>query len=213
MTLANLNLSINNPGVVLIGVMGQAGTGKDTVANILFDVLTEYVGILHLAGPVKDAAAAKFGVNRHYFDMKKHEVDPFWGITYRAMAQWEGTEATRETASKILGRFGNDFWLLANKKRIEESDYEVIVIPDVRFQNEYEYIVRNKGCVIDLSGSPSRGKGAEGGIQNHASEKLEIDCYAPSQTYKIFNGGSYQDLLKKVTELAPQLLQHKLANV
>lgn len=206
-------------GYLLVGIMGPAGSGKDTVANLLH-VIFPWGASFSFADALKQAAAAKFGVDidNFYDPEKKQLIDPFWGISYRQMIQWEGTEATRNTVHHILPHIGNQFWLYRHAKYVEEAFNEgfhnyaeaLVTVPDVRFQNEYDYIVHNGGYVIDLSGSPIRGGGAANGIANHVSEQLCIEQHKILQTYSILNDGSLEELRKKVTDLANQLINiHK----
>lgn len=209
-------------GYLLIGIMGPAGSGKDTVADMLHNSFRWGVSYA-FADPLKEAAAIKFGVEVENFHdpEKKQLIDPFWKISYRQMAQWEGTEATRNVAHQILPNIGDQFWIYRHAKYVEEAftqtfkDYAntLVTVPDVRFQNEYDYIVHNGGYVIDLSGGPIRGGGAANGISNHASEQLDIDHHKILQTYSILNDGSLEELRKKVTDLANQLIANRKAKL
>lgn len=95
----------------LIGLHGKPRVGKDTVANHLIKKLS-----LLRYGPsvrVKDTAAVMFDVPRAYFDddNMKDQVDPFWKITYRQMAQKVGKESSRDV-------FGDDIWMRHVEKQL-----------------------------------------------------------------------------------------------
>lgn len=202
--------TITQPGVKLLGITGPAHTGKDTVALIWSELFADCFH-MGFANPLKQAAAQKFGVTiNHFHDPElKGKIDPFWGISYRSMVQWEGTEATRNTAHHILGEGAGDaFWILRQVKDINEYvgyKNSWVLIPDLRFQNEYDYIVRNGGNVIDLTGSPVRGDSISVGMANHASEKFGLNLHAERQTYKILNDGTHDQLVSKVRELANRI--------
>ena len=176
---------------ILIGLHGKPRVGKDTVANHLIKKhnLLKY-------GPsvrVKDTTAVMFDIPRAYLDddSMKDQMDPFWGITYRQMAQKVGKESSRDV-------FGDDIWMRHVEKQLQKlatskvcvckhsvdvhtitapcdyygctkcdcSEYrpEPMVIPmqqvaiekppigivlaDVRYANEIEWIKAHDGCVM-----------------------------------------------------------------
>lgn len=119
----------------LVGVTGIALSGKDTFVS----VLTKSGGFMRtaFADPVKDAAAAIYGVPREMFEGSfKMMVDPFWGVTYRKMAQLVGTECVRNV-------LGFHHWVTRAKKEYVGLSMNVpfivgVVLSDVRFENEAE---------------------------------------------------------------------------
>jgi hypothetical protein len=190
----------------LVGIHGHAGTGKDTVAAYLHQYFKD-VYIEAFADPLKKACEQAFGIPLPYFHNPdfKEEVVPVWNTTPRKIAQFFGTEMFRETISALLGpEFSGQFWvrrlegkLIGALKLEDEGDYapdDIVVIPDVRFQNEYDWIMKNKGVVIHLT---RPGKDGNIGIQNHASE-AGIHHNVPERTYFINNTGSIGDLYNEV---------------
>lgn len=134
-----------NPAPTLIGLHGKPRVGKDTVASYLirkYNLLRYGPSV-----PLKDTCAAMFGVPREYFDddNMKDTVDPFWGITYRQMAQKVGKESSRDV-------FGDDIWLRHVEKKIIEIDtlktYNGLVLADVRYENEVHWIKEHGGVVF-----------------------------------------------------------------
>lgn len=133
----------------IIGITGKIGAGKDTLANRLAEKTLERGDyqpiILSFATPLKNACCAFFGwPDIVYTDrVLKEKIDPFWGISPRRAAQMLGTEGFREL-------FGGDVHIKAMEKTIlslPELDKKLILIPDVRFENEASF-VRNKGGMI-----------------------------------------------------------------
>lgn len=146
----------------LIGIHGKPRAGKDALCNHL---CSKYKLLRH--GPsvhVKDATAAMFNVPRSYFDddSMKDKVDEFWGISYREMAQKVGKESSRDV-------FGNDFWMRHVERKIKDVadqkvfvlrhlnpdysvnktiPYEGIVLADIRYANEVEWVKAHGGVVI-----------------------------------------------------------------
>ena len=148
----------------LIGLTGKARAGKTTVANYLW---VDH-GFVHLsfAGPLKMAAKHIFGLKEHQLeDESKELLIEHWKLTPRQMFQKLGTEAVRNV-------FGNDTWV----KRMALSLAEVratddVVISDVRFPEEAEFIVRQGGVLVEIVRRDAGLSGAEGG---HASENHVI---------------------------------------
>ena len=189
----------------LIGIHGHAGVGKDTIAMYLnewyIDCYCE-----SFASPLKDAASQAFGIPRFHFDQSEiKELDnPYWNVSPRKIAQFLGTEMFRETIAKLIPEIGNDFWVKRLEGKLtqqilleDEGEYnenDCVVIPDVRFQNEYDWITGNNGIVIHLTRA---GKDGNIGIPNHASES-GIFLNAPSRTYTISNNSSIGDLYNEV---------------
>ena len=135
---------------MIIGTIGFIGSGKGTVA----DILVEKKGFTKLAfaDAVKDATAAIFGWPRALLEGDtdesrkfREEMDPWWSektgkyITPRYMLQLMGTEAGRDV-------FHQDLWILALEKKL--GMYQNVVISDVRFPNEIEFIQRMGGFVV-----------------------------------------------------------------
>ena len=135
---------------MIIGTIGFIGSGKGTVA----DILVEKKGFTKLAfaDAVKDATAAIFGWPRALLEGDTEESrkfretpDEWWSektgkfITPRYMLQLMGTEAGRDV-------FHPDLWILALEKKL--GMYQNVVISDVRFPNEIDFIQRMGGFVV-----------------------------------------------------------------
>lgn len=150
----------------LIGIHGLPRAGKDTIANFL---VSEHGYLRH--GPsvhVKDAAAAMFGVPREYFDDDniKDRMDPFWKKSYREMAQYVGKECSRDI-------FGEDFWLRHVERQLIEMrslnyQHTGMVLADIRYENEVEWVKKNNGIVLFVIRSVNRPKASNEG---HAAER------------------------------------------
>jgi len=126
----------------VIGISGKARSGKDTIANYLrFSYGYEKYSF---ADPLKRACAEMFGIplEDFYDDDKKDVVNEFWGFSPRRMAQLLGTEGGRNL-------FRQDIWIKRAEVFLNSTDKN-IVIPDVRFENEAEF-VRNYGILIHIN--------------------------------------------------------------
>ncbi len=190
----------------LIGINGYAGAGKDTVAQYI-GTRYQTTYIESFAGALKEACSAAFGIPREAFidPALKDSINKYWGLSPREILQFMGTEIFRGEVSSFVGVPEGDFWLqrmhgrLTGKLICENVDgvYEpgdTIIIPDVRFQNEYEYITQNGGWVIHLTRPGHEGNV---GILDHASED-GIEVTDPAKTYQISNNSTLEKLYEKV---------------
>jgi dephospho-CoA kinase len=176
----------------LIGLAGLKRSGKDTVANFLKEI--GYIQY-SFAQPIKEAVSVMTGYSYEYLDnqdTKEKPLEEFChdgiNITPRLMMQTLGTEWARELIHP-------DFWLIIAKKRIENAKQN-IVISDVRFENEAEFI-RNYGGVVVHIQRPSM---VSNEFSNHASEN-GVEIHAMDKL--IINDGSLNDLREKSMKILP----------
>ena len=158
-----------------IGITGKARSGKDTLASKMGEIFkaepykgkTNWV-IERLAKPLYDIAAMWIG--SPVDDTFKTDIEPVTGVTGRVFLQKLGTEGFRKL-------FGDDVWCkhLENrviqkiKKHQAEESNVIVIVPDVRFNNEAKFIKDRGGLIIRVlrPGSPLKLKGNEA---FHASE-------------------------------------------
>lgn len=141
----------------LIGICGKAGSGKDTLAEGLAKIDVYF--IYHFADPIKNALNAMFGWGPvHWTDREWKEKPIDWlGVSPRVLAQTLGTEWGRD-------KIDRDLWLkIAQEKWRKASGTAVVntksngqiaamgmIIPDVRFENEAQWIRDAGGIVIEV---------------------------------------------------------------
>jgi hypothetical protein len=134
---------------MIIGLVGFIGSGKGTVG----DILVRHHGYhqFAFADALKDAVASIFLWPRGLLEGDsnasrafRERVDPWWShkfgyeVTPRLILQKMGTEACRHGIA-------DNIWIAALEKRIQ--GYKDVVISDVRFPNEIDFI-RSAGGVI-----------------------------------------------------------------
>jgi hypothetical protein len=168
----------------ILGVAGKAGSGKDTVAAWIRDEYRAY--IRPLAFPIKLAIAAMLYTDVSEFNDRAWKETPLpdLKISPRVLAQTLGTEWGRALHP--------DFWLIVLERHLRFlPGTGIVVIPDVRFENEAHWIRERKGFVIHLTRA-----GADGnvGIENHASEQ---GILLGERDVCISNDGSIDDLHDK----------------
>jgi hypothetical protein len=178
----------------IIGITGLKGAGKDAVAAIL----CKGYGFqrIALADKLKEVACDVFDLSDeqvHGTTEQKETVDPRWNQSPREILQHLGTEGFRAVNDEV--------WLRYAFRVIRDGgDLPGVpachnwVIPDVRFPNEAEYIVKNGGeiwRVLRLGLSPGVGS-------QHSSETAGAGIVA---TQTIFNHKSLRYLEAAVTML------------
>lgn len=171
----------------VIGITGKAGAGKDTAATLLSKMYPNS-RIYHFADPLKEACSAAFGIPLAHFNQReiKEMENPFWRKSPRWMAQFVGTEMFRNL-------IGEDFWIRRAEMEYVNADADgigTLIVPDVRFDNEANWIGEHSGTMLEIvrSGIP------EVGISGHASEAgINWNNYR-GEYELIYNDGSFDDL-------------------
>lgn len=136
----------------LVGLTGAAGSGKDSLADYLVENYDYHK--YSFASPIKHALCAMFGWRYEWWEDRefKETVNPDIGFSPRQLAQTLGTEWGRRTLTV-------DFWVRRAQlewKRLNEINDEtygrlpMMVIPDVRFDNEARWIYDAGGIVIHI---------------------------------------------------------------
>lgn len=181
---------------MLIGVLGRKGSGKDTLS----DYVCRKYGYkkMAFATPLKEACKILFNFTDEQVNSDLKEViDTKWSVTPRQALQYLGTDVFRNDIKKILPDIDNNFWvksLFVKYTNFREVDNKTgIIISDVRFQNEIDYIHKNNGIIIKLTrpNNPSS-------LDAHESEK-NIDNM--NGDYTIINDGTIDDLFNNTDNI------------
>jgi hypothetical protein len=169
----------------IIGLCGAAGAGKNTVADMLFDMGYTNFGF---ADPVYRAVAAVLGVSEDSLRDRSTKERPIeWlGKSPRELLQTLGTEWGRDTIR-------DDIWIaIAMRQAAKILEYQKgnggVCLTDVRFANEAEAIKAAGGVVWMVTRSAAclspeaAMHSSEAGIPGHLIDDV------------IANGGSLEDL-------------------
>jgi len=172
----------------IIGLSGPSGAGKTYAANVLRNILNEnasggYFKVESFAAPLKafvlDLAGEKFPLRKD----ARHPVFP--EMTYREALQRIGTEVMRDSLDK-------DIWIRSLDVRTENQD---IIIDDVRFENEVDWIHSKGGIVLRIE--PVEGSVVKGQIwRSHESENGDLK--ADATVLNPFTSSLRDELIKAV---------------
>ena len=173
----------------LIGIAGKARSGKDTAANIL--ISDRGYMKYSLAEPIRRAAKDILMIDEEWLEAGNKEATVEWaGVSYRKFAQLMGTEFAREMLSK-------EFWFKRADAYMGAFSVSVFkdvkfVIPDIRFEDEADWIRRRGGAVFHIT----RPNCEE--VRHHVSEGGV--SFVKGSDYLLDNSGSLGQLFLSVLE-------------
>lgn len=133
---------------LIIAFTGARGVGKTSVAKELIENGKCDYALESFATPIKSMLKA-MGLTEHFVndpDGKQQPIPWLDGVSGRELMQTLGTSWGREMVS-------DDVWLRALNQRLIKyigSD-KIILIDDLRFDNEAEFIHRQGGYIISLT--------------------------------------------------------------
>lgn len=180
---------------MIVGLVGYIGSGKGTVG----DILVRYHGYhqFAFADALKDAVSTIFVWPRGLLEGDsnasrafRERVDPWWSnkfgyeVTPRLMLQKMGSEACRDNIA-------DNIWIAALEKRIQ--GYEDVVITDVRFPNEINFIRSVGGAIVQVKRGPD--PSLEERSKMHISETAWNDV---TPDFLISNEGNLDELKESV---------------
>lgn len=181
---------------MIIGLSGKQRTGKDTLAILLQAALRNKgyeFSRKSLAEPLKIAYAHSAGMTLADLEVNKAE--------HRAGLQQMGEDARRHNP---------DFWI--DRLGASMGQYENIIIPDIRYKNEYDWVRSRGGLVIRVE-TDRHLRQQRGTLTNefHVSE-VNLDTIKAAAWDKIFynNQGTVElqaSAVKFVEQLAPRLCE------
>jgi hypothetical protein len=208
-----------------IGLLGNIGSGKNTVAQYL---ATKGCIPTSFAGPLKDLCANVFGWDRDLLEGETDEsrqfretVDMFWSkklnisnFTPRLALQLIGTDVMRN-------HFNENIWISSLEYRVKKLHHqnECVVISDCRFQNEVKIIQAMNGTIIlvereekpewyDIALKANQGDAVARHIMNrdfkqiHASEWDWIGCHID---FTVKNNSTKEELFEQIDQILEKL--------
>lgn len=131
----------------LIAFAGYQGSGKSLAASYLSNYPKTY--LTKFAGTLKQVASIIYHVPIDYWEYDKNtKQERLQNKTKREVLQIIGTEALRNNLSDDIWIYSLDLELkeLATKKQID-----IVIIDDLRFPNELQFIKQNNGLVAYIN--------------------------------------------------------------
>lgn len=126
----------------IIALCGFKGCGKDFVANYIHDTCSfEH---LKISTKLKDATRLLFDITDDQIEGNKKEcIDERWNITPRQMMQFMGTEMFQFKIQELIPECDRNFWIKSFANAVKANKNKNIVVSDMRFSHEYEYIKKH----------------------------------------------------------------------
>lgn len=174
---------------MIIALTGLAGSGKDTAAQLMSDILGG-AALVALADGPKELAAEHFNVPVEYFHNRdiKDTILSETGMSPRnMMVSW---------FDDLFSKHGEDYTLLANKAKIQ-SIHQVekyVIITDVRYPIEFEWIKEQHIPLFNI-----KRKDVESTI-DHITEQ------GSSKGIIIDNDGTIDDLKRELKDILELIL-------
>lgn len=143
----------------IIGICGDIGSGKDSVANHL--VQAHGYNRTSFAAKLKRVVLDVFGLKPHQVDgTQEQKAAPIPHVvdasgeprTGRSLLEWLGTEGFRT--------MDPDVWVKYAMRQVDQRQHARWVFPDVRFRNEFAAIRARGGLVWEVVkvGGPDHGR-------------------------------------------------------
>jgi|SaaInlStandDraft_1057018.scaffolds.fasta_scaffold175378_2 dephospho-CoA kinase len=157
---------------MLLGLTGKKGSGKDTFA----DYIVKKYGFIKLAfaDQLRNILKVTFNWTDEHFNRENKEKEcKEWKITPREAMQVMGTEVLRELFNnKINTTIKNNkysYHIKCIHNMIIKLKGKNIIISDIRFQDEIEYIKSMDGLIIAINKNVNNNK-----FSNHKSENQNL---------------------------------------
>jgi len=200
----------------IIGISGKIGSGKDTFAELLAEQLHGKVERHALADKLRLITEIISGVRmitthevnkpfcneiKNYSQDQKNIFIKHFNKTIGETLQLVGTELFRNN-------FDTDIWvksLFNEELEVKLNNNKIIVIPDVRFINEANFILKEGGFLIRLDGDPMDVRKNSLRDLNHISE-TNLDNYTGFSKVIYNNKKDIEILRKIVSELITELV-------
>lgn len=165
----------------IVVISGKQFSGKDTVANILRDILGDFI-----LAPLAQAIKLEFGEKKN-LTLKEIEMNK---PLYRAELIELGNKRRAEDQK---------YWI----KRVL-SRKENIIVPDIRLSYELETFKKNEAVTIRVeSGRDERAKRGKL-VSEDDSTETDLDN-VKGWDYVIQNNGTVEQLRKKVLKIAKEI--------
>ena len=202
----------------LIVLSGKKQHGKDTTANILYELLPEVKDIIFFADPLKKMCQQLFPVDAQYFygtDEEKdtplphlEPIDGFWKILLKVspdQSYWTGRLLLQAIGTEVFRAIYPNVWADAWKRRVEDAygfGTDTVICTDCRFPNEVQAAETMNAHILRIERINEDGSPWYAGEEEdeHPSETA-LDDY-PWKADQRIQACSVEELKTKVTAWA-----------
>lgn len=192
---------------MIIGIIGRARSGKDTLAEIMAEELYNKTKRRFIL--MAYAHELKMKVQED-FDLRYEQL---WGEEKEVVdKRYEKDNGNFWTGREILQEYGEffrsidtDFWINRLFKIIDNFEYKNIIVTDIRHNDEAEAIINREGYIIRITSERNNIEEING--KEHISETA-MDAY-DKVDFSIKNDGTLADLRKTVVDMITFLVSSK----
>lgn len=181
-------MTINKP--IIIGLSGCKGSGKNYAARVITDqahLMGYTVEERAYADPIKNMLKAGLGLSEQHFatQQEKERNIPKYGVSSRYLMQSLGTGWGRD-------KVNDNLWLIIMDSAIREAVSDIIIVTDVRFDNEASLVRSHKaGHIVQIVPSAFEGTTdeheSEQGITTYGSDYIIPNPRNPSFDRNVIN--------------------------
>ena len=164
---------------ILIGIAGHKGSGKSSVADILGKHYPNSAHVMHFAEPIKRMVCDQFGISWDQLERTKNNP------IVRQCLQNVGSQGRAQDPAFWINQLEKDY------TRYKKPN-TVVIIDDVRFQNEAFWIRRNAGILLHV-----HRKSVDSVADYHESE---ANIRYLGGDFNINNDGTVEELEAQVKE-------------
>lgn len=198
----------------IIGIAGKKGAGKTLLASQIISFLLDagwHVAHINFSDPLKQEVAELLSphLGQPASELIDEMNDPATKENYRALMQVWGTDVKRNMVNSA-------YWLDAYAEaahaffsRTPATADACVLVSDVRFQNEAEYVRSEGGIMIEVVRPVPAGQGGTpaAATETHLSETSLADYSGYSA--QVINDGAFSDLSSDAQVLARLIVTGK----
>lgn len=171
---------------IILGIVGKAGSGKNTLATYVKDCFTVPVAIQEISEVAKNQA--------------------------KSLYRWDGVkdEPGRKLLQDIMeagNKYNPNLWTTLLGELVDSLNARVVIIPDIRTVNQAEWIRSCSGIVVGIVRPDSVGQGITNITGNHVSE-LAVDVTLKSKVVNVvFTNDGNEAKLKAFAQVVSDSLK------
>jgi dephospho-CoA kinase len=188
---------VMEPKKIIIGLVGEAGSGKDTVANYI----------------IEKHRAASF----RFADLLREALEIFFGKgnVSREQLIW--------LSNSIRGKYGNDVIAKALRKRIDDVSGGIVILNGMRIGEDVDFVRSFQGSVIiyvtldqksrweRIYGRGEKSDDAMNFEKFQEIEKAETEVQIPEigkkADFRLINNETKDNLCKKTEEIIEKIMK------